>query len=41
MVLDLTSKGRYETGPHGNRTDWARLYDEYDCVKATKSCCEG
>jgi len=40
MVLDLTPKGRYATGPHGNLTDWVRRHDEYDNVKATQSCCE-
>jgi predicted dithiol-disulfide oxidoreductase (DUF899 family) len=41
MVLDLTPKGRNETGPHGNLTDWVRRHDEYDDVKATQSRCEG
>ena len=40
MVLDLTPKGRYATGPHGNLTDWVRRHDEYNNVKATQSCCE-
>jgi predicted dithiol-disulfide oxidoreductase (DUF899 family) len=40
LVLDLTPKGRYATGPHGNLTDWVRRHDEYDNVKATQSCCE-
>jgi len=40
MVLDLTPKGRNETGPHGNLTDSVRRHDEYDNVKATRSCCE-
>ena len=30
MVLDLTPKGRNETGPRGNLTDWVRRHDEYD-----------
>jgi predicted dithiol-disulfide oxidoreductase (DUF899 family) len=30
MVLDLTPKGRDETGPRGNLTDWVRRHDEYD-----------
>ncbi len=29
MVLDLTPKGRNETGPRGNLTDWVRRHDEY------------
>jgi predicted dithiol-disulfide oxidoreductase (DUF899 family) len=29
MVLDLTPKGRNETGPNHNLTDWARRHDEY------------
>ena len=42
MVLDLTPKGRYAIGPHGNLTDWVRRHDEYDYdnVKAPQSCCE-
>ncbi len=27
--LDLTPKGRNETGPRGNLTDWVRLHDSY------------
>jgi predicted dithiol-disulfide oxidoreductase (DUF899 family) len=30
MVLDLTPKGRNETGPHHNLMDWVRRHDEYD-----------
>jgi predicted dithiol-disulfide oxidoreductase (DUF899 family) len=33
MVLDLTPKGRNETGPRHNLTDWVKRHDEYD--KAT------
>lgn len=29
MVLDLTPKGRNETGPNHNLTDWVRRHDEY------------
>jgi predicted dithiol-disulfide oxidoreductase (DUF899 family) len=29
MVLDLTPKGRNETGPHHNLMDWVRRHDEY------------
>jgi predicted dithiol-disulfide oxidoreductase (DUF899 family) len=30
MFLDLTPKGRNETGPNFNLTDWVRRHDEYD-----------
>ncbi|HUA55931.1 MAG TPA: thioredoxin family protein [Candidatus Sulfotelmatobacter sp.] len=30
MVLDLTPKGRNETGPRRNLTDWVRRHDSYD-----------
>ena len=33
MVLDLTPKGRNETGPHHNLMDWVRRHDEYDDAK--------
>lgn len=47
MLLDLTPKGRNETGPHFNLTDWVRPHDRYDAkgsVDATgqfvpESCC--
>lgn len=29
MVLDLTPKGRDETGPRRNLTDWVKRHDEY------------
>jgi predicted dithiol-disulfide oxidoreductase (DUF899 family) len=29
MLLDLTPKGRNETGPHHNLTDWVRHHDRY------------
>jgi predicted dithiol-disulfide oxidoreductase (DUF899 family) len=29
MLLDLTPKGRNETGPRGNLTDWVRHHDRY------------
>jgi predicted dithiol-disulfide oxidoreductase (DUF899 family) len=29
MILDLTPKGRNETGPHYNLMDWVRRHDEY------------
>jgi len=37
MILDLTPKGRNETGPHHNLMDWVRRHDEYD--KAVDSQC--
>lgn len=30
MLLDLTAKGRNETGPNFNLTDWVRHHDRYD-----------
>jgi predicted dithiol-disulfide oxidoreductase (DUF899 family) len=30
MYLDLTPKGRNETGPHHNLGDWVRHHDRYD-----------
>jgi predicted dithiol-disulfide oxidoreductase (DUF899 family) len=53
MLLDLTPKGRNETGPNFNLTDWVRHHDRYDAggfVDATGryqppdnsgSCCGG
>jgi predicted dithiol-disulfide oxidoreductase (DUF899 family) len=29
MVLDLTPKGRNETGPNHNLMDWVRRHDAY------------
>lgn len=29
MLLDLTPRGRNETGPNGNLTDWVRHHDRY------------
>ena len=40
MVLDLTPKGRNETGPHHNLMDWVRRHDEYENAKPEASCCE-
>jgi predicted dithiol-disulfide oxidoreductase (DUF899 family) len=39
MVLDLTPKGRNETGPDYNLMDWVRRHDEYEGAKGTGSCC--
>ena len=32
MYLDLTPKGRHETGPRYNLTDWVRHHDRYDAA---------
>ena len=32
MVLDLTPKGRNETGPRGNLTDWVHRHDSYEAA---------
>ena len=39
MVLDLTPKGRNETGPHHNLMDWVKRHDEYDNVVRTAAAC--
>lgn len=41
MYLDLTPKGRNETGPHFNLMDWVRHHDRYDNAVPEKasSCC--
>lgn len=41
MVLDLTPKGRNETGPHHNLTDWVKRHDEYETAAGAASCCSG
>jgi predicted dithiol-disulfide oxidoreductase (DUF899 family) len=38
MVLDLTPKGRNETGPHHNLMDWVKRHDEYDRPAAAARC---
>jgi predicted dithiol-disulfide oxidoreductase (DUF899 family) len=30
MFLDITPKGRNETGPNFNLTDWVRRHDQYE-----------
>ncbi|MCE9665550.1 thioredoxin family protein [Halomonas sp. M5N1S17] len=30
MLLDMTPKGRNETGPHRNLMDWVKRHDEYE-----------
>jgi len=39
QILDITPKGRNETGPRHNLTDWVRLHDRYDDVAGEASCC--
>ncbi|HTN98540.1 MAG TPA: DUF899 family protein, partial [Nordella sp.] len=40
MFLDMTPKGRNETGPNYNLTDWVRRHDCYDAEgRAAGSCC--
>jgi predicted dithiol-disulfide oxidoreductase (DUF899 family) len=52
MVLDLTPKGRNETGPRRNLTDWVRHHDRYATsgkvaatgravAEDTAACCSG
>ena len=36
MVLDLTPRGRNETGPRHNLTDWVRRHDQYDTPSAQR-----
>jgi predicted dithiol-disulfide oxidoreductase (DUF899 family) len=40
-LLDLTPKGRNETGPRHNLTDWVRHHDRYEDRGAADGCCEG
>jgi predicted dithiol-disulfide oxidoreductase (DUF899 family) len=37
--VDLTPKGRNETGPHHNLMGWVRRLDEYDNADDSQSCC--
>jgi predicted dithiol-disulfide oxidoreductase (DUF899 family) len=39
MFLDLSPKGRNETGPSFNLTDWVRRHDEYDDSAGGDACC--
>jgi predicted dithiol-disulfide oxidoreductase (DUF899 family) len=41
IVLDLTPKGRNETGPHHNLTDWVKRHDEYDRLEVAAPCHAG
>jgi predicted dithiol-disulfide oxidoreductase (DUF899 family) len=40
-ILDLTPKGRNETGPRGNLTDWVRLHDRYDEAASCRAAEQG
>ncbi|MGR4069607.1 DUF899 domain-containing protein [Billgrantia sp. C5P2] len=33
MLLDMTPKGRNETGPNHNLTDWVKRHDEYESAR--------
>jgi len=39
MLLDFTPKGRNETGPNFNLTDWVKHHDLYDKQETTADCC--
>lgn len=39
--LDLTPKGRNETGPAFDLTDWVRHHDKYEQRPAAAPCCAG
>jgi predicted dithiol-disulfide oxidoreductase (DUF899 family) len=39
MLLDMTPKGRNETGPNGNLMDWVKRHDQYDDANPVRSCC--
>lgn len=41
QLLDITPKGRNETGPNFNLTDWVRHHDKYESAKPAASCCGG
>lgn len=38
MFIDMTPKGRNETGPNHNLTDWVKRHDEYDSAKDAACC---
>ena len=38
QMLDMTPKGRNETGPNFNLTDWVRHHDKYEDVKGETAC---
>ena len=35
MILDMTPRGRNETGPYHNLMDWVRRHDEYEPAAAS------
>ena len=37
MLLDMTPKGRNETGPYYNLMDWVKRHDEYACDEGSSS----
>jgi predicted dithiol-disulfide oxidoreductase (DUF899 family) len=37
--LDMTPKGRNESGPNHDLTDWVRLHDSYDGATDSHACC--
>jgi predicted dithiol-disulfide oxidoreductase (DUF899 family) len=37
--LDMTPKGRNETGPHFNLMDWVKRHDSYQNVPKSGGCC--
>jgi predicted dithiol-disulfide oxidoreductase (DUF899 family) len=39
--LDMTPKGRNETGPDHNLGDWVRRHDRYEAEGKAQSCCGG
>jgi predicted dithiol-disulfide oxidoreductase (DUF899 family) len=39
MLLDMTPKGRNETGPHYSLADWVRRHDEYGGGEPLLACC--
>ncbi len=38
MLLDMTPKGRDETGPYYNLVDWVKRHYEYEGDEASSSC---
>jgi predicted dithiol-disulfide oxidoreductase (DUF899 family) len=41
MFLDMTPKGRNETGPHRNLMDWVKRHDEYaNAQPVAARCCD-
>ena len=40
MFLDMTPKGRNETGPNHDLTDWVKRHDQYDRTHQKNACCD-